>query len=119
MQNGTTINGRQVDEMTQHSPEYLVGLVRELVKNPAETSWLEFKHNNQDPQVIGEYISALANAVAVEGKANAYMLWGIDVSSRDIVGTGRARNVPTGCDVPSVGCNIPTRDTMELTNDII
>lgn len=73
--------------MTRRSPEYLAGLVRELVKSPAETPWLEFKRNNEDPQEIGEYISALANAAAMEGKANAYMLWGIDDGSRDIVGT--------------------------------
>jgi predicted HTH transcriptional regulator len=74
--------------MTRHSSEYLAGLVRELVKYPAETSWLEFKHNNENPQEIGEYISALSNAAALEGKANAYMLWGIDNQSREIVGTG-------------------------------
>lgn len=73
--------------MTRRSPEYLAGLVRELVKSPAETPWLEFKRNNEDPQEIGEYISALSNAAAMEPKTNAYMLWGIDDNSRDIVGT--------------------------------
>ena len=34
--------------MTRRSPEYLSGLVRELVKYPAETPWLEFKHNNDN-----------------------------------------------------------------------
>jgi len=73
--------------MTRSSPEYLAGLVRELVKYPAETSWLEFKHNNDSPQDMGEYISSLSNAAALEGKANAYMLWGIDDETREIVGT--------------------------------
>ncbi|MDZ7830313.1 MAG: ATP-binding protein [Desulfobacterales bacterium] len=73
--------------MTHRSPEYLAGLVRELVKYPAETPWLEFKHNNDNPQEMGGYISALSNAAALEGKANAYMLWGIDNQSREIVGT--------------------------------
>lgn len=73
--------------MTKRSPEYLAGLVRELVKCRTETPWLEFKHNNDNPQEIGEYISALSNAAAVEGKANAYMIWGVDSNSREIVGT--------------------------------
>ena len=73
--------------MTRRSPEFLAGLVRELVKYPAEAPWLEFKHNNDNPQEMGEYVSALSNAAALEGKANAYMLWGIDNQSREIVGT--------------------------------
>lgn len=73
--------------MMRRSPEYLVGLVHELLKSPVETPWLEFKHNNCSPHEIGEYISALSNAAAVEGKAKAYMLWGVDNQSRKIVGT--------------------------------
>lgn len=53
--------------MIRRSPEYLTGLVRELVKYPAETSWLEFKHNNDNPQEMGECISALSNAAALVG----------------------------------------------------
>ena len=48
---------------------YLHSLVRELAALPAETPWVELKHNNAQPQEIGEYISALANAAALEGKA--------------------------------------------------
>jgi ATP-dependent DNA helicase RecG len=73
--------------MSYRTPEYLEGLVRELVKNPSETPWLEFKHNNAAPQDVGEYLSALANAAALGDKANAYLLWGVDNTSHDIVGT--------------------------------
>ncbi len=66
---------------------YLRSLVKELCKLPAETEWLEFKHNNAEPEQIGEYISALANAAALYGKAFAYMLWGIDDKTHDIIGT--------------------------------
>ncbi len=66
---------------------YLRGLVAELRKLPAETSWLEFKHNNDDPDEIGEYLSALSNSAALEGKTNAYLVWGIANESHDIVGT--------------------------------
>jgi ATP-dependent DNA helicase RecG len=67
--------------------DYLAGLVRELVKLPNEEPWVEFKQNNAEPQMIGEYLSALANAAALNGKAHAYLLWGVDDVSHDIVGT--------------------------------
>lgn len=74
--------------MTINRPEdYLISLVHELCKLPGETEWLEFKHNNDDPEEIGEYLSALANAAALLGKVNAYMVWGIDDETHDIIGT--------------------------------
>ena len=45
--------------------EYINNLVRELISLPRETEWVEFKHNNDDPQTIGEYISALSNSAAL------------------------------------------------------
>ncbi len=72
---------------TDRSAEYLNGLVRELCKQPAETEWLEFKHNNADPQEIGEYLSALSNSAALCGKANAYLVWGIENDTHKVVGT--------------------------------
>ena len=66
---------------------YLRSLVRELVALPAETPWVEWKHNNAKPEEIGEYISALANAAALEGKARAYLLWGVNDASHALVGT--------------------------------
>lgn len=59
------------------SADYLKGLVTELRKLPAETGWIEFKENNSNPEEIGEYLSALSNAAALNGKANAYLVWGI------------------------------------------
>lgn len=66
---------------------YWVSLVNELRALPQETGWLEFKHNNAEPQEIGEYISALANTAALEGKAHAYLLWGVEDTSHALVGT--------------------------------
>ena len=68
-------------------PTYLQGLVRELCKLPSETPWVEFKRNNCDPQMIGELLSAMSNAAALEGKSNAYVVWGIDDASRAVAGT--------------------------------
>ncbi len=69
------------------SAEYLAGLVRELCKLPRETEWLEFKDSNADPQEIGEYLSALANAAAYNGKAFAYLVWGVEDGTHRVVGT--------------------------------
>ena len=67
--------------------ENLNKLVLELCKYPNETPWLEFKHNNYDPHMIGQDISALANSAALYEKSAAYMLWGIDDITHEIVGT--------------------------------
>jgi len=66
---------------------YLHGLVNELRKLPAETTWVEFKENNENPDEIGEYLSALSNAAALDGKANAYVIWGVADETHDVVGT--------------------------------
>lgn len=62
-------------------------LVNELCKLPNETGWVEFKHNNWSPEMIGEDISALANGAVLADRHNAYMIWGIDDSTHDIIGT--------------------------------
>ena len=49
--------------------ENLVLLVNELRKLPNETQWVEFKHNNYDPHMIGKDISALANSAALYEKS--------------------------------------------------
>lgn len=67
--------------------ENLDKLVEELRKYPNETPWLEFKHNNYDPAMIGQDISALANSAAMHEKSCAYMLWGIHDQTHEIVGT--------------------------------
>ena len=67
--------------------DYCLGLVHELRTLPHETEWVEFKVNNSEPQAIGEYISALANTAALHGKTHAYILWGIENGTHDVVGT--------------------------------
>ena len=42
--------------------ENLDKLVNELRKLPNETQWLKFKHNNYEPDMIGQNSSALANS---------------------------------------------------------
>jgi ATP-dependent DNA helicase RecG len=62
-------------------------LIKELIKLPKETEWLEFKHNNSDPKEIGENISAISNASALaRNKACGYLIWGVN-DQHEIVGT--------------------------------
>lgn len=67
--------------------DYWRSLVTELRSLPSETEWVEFKGHMASPQDIGEYISALSNSAALEKKAYAYLIWGIDDETHDIVGT--------------------------------
>lgn len=69
------------------SPRRLESLVQRLLKHDAESEWLEFKAGNESPSEIGEYISALSNAAAICGKSHGYVLWGVDDTSRSIIGT--------------------------------
>ena len=69
------------------STEYLLSLFNELRKLPKETEWVEFKHNNDNPEEIGEYLSALANAAALTGKVHAYLVWGLNNDSQAVLGT--------------------------------
>ena len=62
-------------------------LVRELMTLPEETQWVEFKHDNYNPNMIGEDISALANGAALQDKEYAYFVWGIQNETHEIVGT--------------------------------
>ena len=78
------------------TPDYLHSLLTELCKLPVETGWVEFKENNANPQEIGEYLSALSNAAALQGQANGYVVWGVKDETREVVGTtfhpGRAKS---------------------------
>ena len=62
-------------------------LVNELRKVDSECPYVEFKRNNFDPVMIGEDICALANSAALYEKNCAYMIWGIDDKTHEIVGT--------------------------------
>lgn len=66
---------------------YFDGLVSELRKLPVETGWVEFKENYSNPEEIGEYLSALSNTAALQGKANGYLVWGIQNTTHAVVGT--------------------------------
>lgn len=68
-------------------PDFLLSLLHELRQLPKENGWVEFKCNKANPEEIGQYVSALANSAALEGKAFAYLVWGVADESHEVVGT--------------------------------
>ena len=73
--------------MKKYSDEQLKILLSELLSYPNELRWLEWKHCNDDPVMIGKYISALANSACVENREFGYMIWGIENATRAAKGT--------------------------------
>lgn len=74
--------------MMKSEQEYYISLIERLRQLAnAETEWLEYKENNCDPQLMGEYISALSNSATICNKEKAYMLWGINDETHEIEGT--------------------------------
>jgi ATP-dependent DNA helicase RecG len=62
-------------------------LLLRLAQMPAEAEWLEFKVDNDDPQEIGQQMSALSNAAKLHDKERAFMVWGVHDKTHDIVGS--------------------------------
>lgn len=64
-----------------------LALIDELLQLPAEISWVEFKENNADAEMIGKRISAMSNAARLADKPFAYLLWGIRDADHAAIGT--------------------------------
>ncbi|MEK6334509.1 MAG: ATP-binding protein [Acidobacteriota bacterium] len=62
-------------------------LLTSLLALPKETEWVEFKHNNDNPEDIGEYLSALSNSAALHGKEGGYLVWGVEDGTHKVLGT--------------------------------
>jgi ATP-dependent DNA helicase RecG len=62
-------------------------ILRSLVALPHETEWVEFKHNDSEPEEIGEYLSALSNSAALHEEKTAYLVWGVETATHNVVGT--------------------------------
>lgn len=65
----------------------LVQIIKELISYTSEEEWFEFKENWYDVNGIGEYISSLSNTAAMLGKEYAYLIWGVNNDTHEIVGT--------------------------------
>jgi predicted HTH transcriptional regulator len=64
-----------------------VVLVDELLSGSSEKACVEFKHNNETPDMIGKLCSALSNAARIEEKDFAYVVWGVEDDTQKIIGT--------------------------------
>ena len=62
-------------------------LVRALCRPDGESEWVEYKQNHARPVEIGQYISALANAAALNEQPFGYLLWGVEDGTGKLVGT--------------------------------
>lgn len=69
----------------EHSRDF--HLVEELRAHSTESEWIEFKENFEEPDMVGELISALSNSARLRGKNFGYVVWGISDASHDVVGT--------------------------------
>lgn len=62
-------------------------IVQLLLSSVSEEEWYEFKENWYDAVGIGEYISSLSNAAAVRGEEYAYLIWGVNNDTHEVMGT--------------------------------
>ena len=62
----------------------------EIINDNDEKEYVEFKTNfpaDKFYKEIGEYISALSNSATLHKQKDAYMIWGVEDTTRKIVGT--------------------------------
>jgi schlafen family protein len=69
------------------TPTQLSALLIELLALPQETEWVEWKHNNDHPEMIAQRLPALANSAALHGRNTGFMVWEIEDGTKAIVGT--------------------------------
>lgn len=75
----------------------LKGKLESLLALPAETEWVEFKHNRAEPEQIGEYLSALSNSAVLTDQSRAWLIWGVRDEDHEVVGTTfKPRDVKVG-----------------------
>ena len=64
-----------------------IALVDELLARNTENPCVEFKHNKDSEDLIGKLCSALSNAARIEQQDFAYVIWGIEDITKNILGT--------------------------------
>ena len=77
--------GKKEYPMEKRSNAYEI--IKELCEYDSEREWFEFKENWFKADELGEYISALSNSAALEGKKYGYFVWGINDKTHETVGT--------------------------------
>jgi ATP-dependent DNA helicase RecG len=54
----------------------LTALITDLISQPTESEWVEFKENFHSAEEIGERISALANSACLCSQNYGYLIFG-------------------------------------------
>jgi ATP-dependent DNA helicase RecG len=62
-------------------------LLSNLRRLQGEREWVEFKENNDAPDMIGQTVSAMSNGARLRNEPFAYLVWGVRDGDREIVGT--------------------------------
>ena len=65
----------------------LISLIDELCAQASETELLEFKSNYAEAEQLGKNLSALANSACIRMQPNAYLLYGVEDKTHEVIGT--------------------------------
>lgn len=71
-------------------------LIDTLCSHGRENEWLEFKVNHDQPQLIGEYLSALSNSACLHDQPYGYLVFGIDDQTLKVIGTDFRPHIAKG-----------------------
>ncbi len=64
-----------------------IAMIDDFCRKRSEQNCVEFKKNFQEPKKIGEYISALSNSARLYDQRYAYVVWGVEDETGEIIGT--------------------------------
>jgi ATP-dependent DNA helicase RecG len=67
--------------------DQLIQLINDIVKQPNESEWVEFKLNFHSEQEIGERISALSNGACIHNQEYGYLVFGVEDKTHIVKGT--------------------------------
>ena len=67
--------------------QQLIGLLTDLVKQPHESEWVEFKLNFHSAEEIGKCISALSNGACIHGENFGFLVFGVEDRTHIVQGT--------------------------------
>lgn len=65
----------------------LISLIDELCAQASETELLEFKSNYAEAEQLGKNLSALANSACIRMRPNAYLVYGVEDKTHEVIGT--------------------------------
>jgi len=97
-----------------YTDQQLIEILDRLRSQPAENEILEFKEakNGYDFSKIGYYFSALSNEANLKGQPTAWLIFGIDDKTHQIVGSKFRRNQK---DLDSLKGEIANKSTNQIT----